>query len=188
MSTQVLKFDGNDIRFVFDEDDYWIACKDLMVALEYSSISNATNLFKQVPEEWKKLKTVDTPGGQQKLVCVKNQGVNLFLERSDKPKARRLQRWIAQYVSDNSDLTESEHKAKCDRTLEQINSMFSSICGGTFDFRNISEGCVQKSKVKSPSTKKLPKEKEKIDNEIEEILNECGRKLLLKLLKDSGRC
>ena len=188
MSTQVLKFDGNDIRFVFDEGDYWIACRDLMNALEYSSISNATNLFKQVPEEWKKLKTVNTPGGQQKLVCVKNQGVNLFLERSDKPKARRLQRWIAQYVSDNSDLTESEHKAKCDRTLEQINSMFSTICGGVFDFQDISENHIQKSKIKSPPKKKPQKENKEVNNEIEEILNECGRKLLIKLLKDSDRC
>ena len=188
MSTQVLKFDDHDVRFVFDEGDYWIVCKDLMNTLDYASMSNATNLFKPVPEEWKKLKTVDTPGGPQKLVCVISQGVNLFLERSDKPKAKRLQRWIAQYVSDNSDLTEEQHKAKCDRTLEQINSMFSTICDGTFEFQDISENHTQKSKIKSTPKKKPQKEKEEVDNEIEEILNECGRKLIIKLLKDSGRC
>ena len=188
MSTQILKFDDHDVRFVFDDGDYWIVCKDLMNALDYASMSNASGLFKQIPEQWKMLKSVDTPGGAQKVICVKNQGVNLFLERSDKPKARRLQRWIAQYVSDNSDLTESEHKAKCDRTLEQINSMFSMVCGGQYAFHDISESRIQNSKTKSTPKKKPSKEKAEVDNEIEEILNECGRKLLLKFLKDSGRC
>ena len=40
-----------------------------------------------VPEDWKGTKRIRTPGGEQEMLCLSEQGLYFFLGRSDKPKA-----------------------------------------------------------------------------------------------------
>lgn len=40
-------------------------------------------------------KSVPTPGGEQDMLCVTEQGLYMFVIRSDKPKALPFQKWLA---------------------------------------------------------------------------------------------
>ena len=84
------------VRTTEDEDGtVWFVAKDIAQALEYSEESNPTRLLGNVPEIWKGVKRIHTPGGAQNMLCLTEQGVYFFLGRSGKPKALPYQIWIA---------------------------------------------------------------------------------------------
>jgi len=53
------------------------------------------NLIKNIPEEWKGVNRIHTPGGDQEMLVLTEQGLYFFLARSDKPLALPFQKWIA---------------------------------------------------------------------------------------------
>ena len=71
--------------------------RDIAEALEYpeNSLKQMNNLCSGVPEEWKGHRRIMTPGGEQNMLCLTEQGVYFFLGRSDKAKALPYQMWIA---------------------------------------------------------------------------------------------
>ena len=86
------------VRTTQDADGtMWFVGKDIAQCLEYSdaSVSQPNNLFSAVPEVWKGYKRIMTPGGEQNMTCLTEQGVYFFLGRSDKAKALPYQMWIA---------------------------------------------------------------------------------------------
>lgn len=84
------------VRTTQNEDGtVWFVARDIAEALEYSESNNTTNIFSNVPEIWKGIKRINTPGGEQKMLCLTEQGLYFFLGRSDKPKALPYQMWIA---------------------------------------------------------------------------------------------
>ncbi|MBQ7220743.1 MAG: hypothetical protein IJS28_07175 [Synergistaceae bacterium] len=101
MNNQLQVFSNNSftVRTTRDEDGtVWFVAKDIAECLEYSEATisnNISNLFKAVPEIWKGNKRIITPGGEQEMTCLTEQGVYFFLGRSDKPKALPYQMWIA---------------------------------------------------------------------------------------------
>ena len=96
MSTEIKLFENNEVRFVTEDDgNFWIVGKDLLRALEYADNFNPSRAFAQIPEDWKGVQPIHTPGGTQQLLCLSEQGLYFFLGRSDKPKAIPYQRWIA---------------------------------------------------------------------------------------------
>ena len=91
-------YSNNDfrVRTTVDADGtVWFVGKDIAEALEYAEASNPARLFANIPEEWKGVKRFHTPGGEQNMLCLTEQGVYFFLGRSDKPKALPYQKWIA---------------------------------------------------------------------------------------------
>lgn len=72
-----------------------IVAKDVAEALGYAKGSNPTRLFQTVPEEWKGVKRIHTPGGLQDMLTLTEQGLYFFLGRSDKPAALPFQKWLA---------------------------------------------------------------------------------------------
>lgn len=85
-------------RVIQDEDgQIWFAARDVAIALGYSqeSIETPGKLFGHVPEIWKGRKRIPTPGGEQNMLCLSEQGLYFFLGRSDKEKALPYQMWIA---------------------------------------------------------------------------------------------
>lgn len=100
-SLQVFNNGQFSVRSVCDNGEIWFVAKDIAQVLEYSEStisSNIRNLFGNVPEIWKGNKPIITPGGEQEMLCLTEQGVYFFLGRSDKPKAQPYQIWIAQDV------------------------------------------------------------------------------------------
>jgi anti-repressor protein len=91
---QVFEYQENQIRTVVDEqgNPWWVA-KDVCTGLGYSRFDS--NLLGNVPEEWKGTKPIRTPGGEQDMLCLSEQGLYFFLARSDKPSAFPFQKWIA---------------------------------------------------------------------------------------------
>jgi prophage antirepressor-like protein len=68
---------------------------DLLVALNYSDLSNVGKSVAHVPKEWRGRDRVPTPSGVQEMVVLSEQGLYFFLGRSDKPKALTMQKWVA---------------------------------------------------------------------------------------------
>lgn len=50
--------------------------------------------MQSVPDIWKGNKRIITPGGEQEMLCLSEQGLYFFLGRSDKPKALPYQMWV----------------------------------------------------------------------------------------------
>lgn len=93
-----LNYNGFTIRHVKDNDGkIWFVAKDIARKLNYSdaSIAQSNNLFGAVPEVWKGHKRIMTPGGEQDMLCVTENGAYFFLARSDKPGALEFQMWLA---------------------------------------------------------------------------------------------
>jgi prophage antirepressor-like protein len=97
-SIQLFSNQQFSVRSTIDENGMiWFVARDVAEALEYeeSSISSINKLCANVPDEWKGRKRFLTPGGEQEMLCLTEQGVYFFLGRSDKPKALPYQMWIA---------------------------------------------------------------------------------------------
>ena len=102
-SLQIFNNDNFTIRTISENGNIWFVAKDVVQALEYSdnSTKQMNNLCGFVPEEWKGHKRIMTPGGEQEMLCLTEQGLYFFLGRSDKAKAIPYQKWIAGDVVPN---------------------------------------------------------------------------------------
>lgn len=96
-SLQIFNNGEFPIRTIQYGGGLWFVAKDVAEALEYSeaSINQVNNLCATVPEIWKGHKRIMTPGGEQEMLCLTEQGLYFFLGRSDKKKALPYQMWIA---------------------------------------------------------------------------------------------
>lgn len=83
------------VRVIQKDDQLWFVGKDVLDALEYAEGYNPSRAFDVVPADWKGVQPMHTPGGEQEMLCITEQGLYFFLGRSDKPKALPYQRWIA---------------------------------------------------------------------------------------------
>jgi anti-repressor protein len=93
---QVFSFEGKETRIVEVEGEPRFVAKDVATALGYSESSTKGNdLFRNIPEEWKGVESVSTPGGIQEMLCLSEQGLYLFLGRSDKAAALPYQKKVA---------------------------------------------------------------------------------------------
>lgn len=81
------------VRILESNGEIWFVAKDIAESLEYSYWQ--ANIVAHVPEIWKGIKRINTPGGYQEMLCLTEQGVYFFLGRSDKKKAIPYQMWIA---------------------------------------------------------------------------------------------
>ena len=109
------------VRTIANENgEIWFVAKDVAQALGYaeSSVNNALSaLFQSVPKMWRDKKQIFTPGGEQEMLCLTEQGLYFFLGRSDKPKALPYQMWIA------GDVIPSIRKCLCLKTPDWTQSV-----------------------------------------------------------------
>ena len=95
-SLQIFSKDNFSVRTIRDEDGkIWFVARDVAEALEYNLDGGMSRIFGNIPEQWKGGKRIATPGGEQEMLCLTEQGLYFFLGRSDKPKALPYQMWIA---------------------------------------------------------------------------------------------
>ena len=89
-------FDDELVRVLQDESgEPLFVAKDVCRALGYADASNPARLIAHVPEEWKGVNPIHTPGGEQDVLTLTEQGLYFFVARSDKPKALPFQKWLA---------------------------------------------------------------------------------------------
>lgn len=86
-------FGENLVRTLTDEQgNPWFVAKDVALALGYEW--NGSARISHVPEEWRRVTSVVTPGVQE-MLTLSEQGLYFFLGRSDKPGALPFQKWLA---------------------------------------------------------------------------------------------
>jgi prophage antirepressor-like protein len=85
-------FQDRPLRVIEVGGEPWFVAKDVAGALGYIW---QPNLVSHVPDEWKGINPINTPGGKQDILCLSEPGLYFFLGRSDKPLALPYQKWIA---------------------------------------------------------------------------------------------
>ncbi|MBR0252527.1 MAG: hypothetical protein IJQ57_04165, partial [Synergistaceae bacterium] len=72
MSKEITIFENDELGFtvrtIKEEDEIWFVAKDVAQALEYSAWQ--PNIIANVPEIWKGIKRINTPGGEQEMLCL----------------------------------------------------------------------------------------------------------------------
>lgn len=96
---QLFEFEGEEIRFVGDPDKPECVGAD-MVAILYPEVDTKqrTTYLRGIPEEWKGLQKVQTLGGEQEMVTLKEPGIYALIARSNSPKAVPFQKWMFEDV------------------------------------------------------------------------------------------
>ena len=105
-------FESLSIRVItHDDGSFSVVAKDVLLALGYAegTLSNIGDAISHVPSEWKGRFPIPTPGGTQEMLTLTEQGLYFFLNRSDKPKALPLQKWVAGEVLPSIRQTGSYH-------------------------------------------------------------------------------
>lgn len=90
---KVFEFEEKQVRIVMVDDEPWLVAKD--VAEVIGAVWEGAKSIGAVPEEWKGVLPVYTPGGMQQTQCLTEQGLYFFLARSDKPAALPFQKKVA---------------------------------------------------------------------------------------------
>ena len=90
---QVFEFENRKVRIVLVDGEPMFICKDIVEGI--GAIWNGEQNIRHVPEEWKGVISVMTPGGEQKMTAFSEQGLYFYLARSDKPSALLFQKQIA---------------------------------------------------------------------------------------------
>lgn len=91
----IFNYEQNQVRTVVVDGEPWFVAKDVVAILGYSSGSNVSRLISNVPEEWRGVKPIHTPGGTQFMSVISEPGLYFFLSRSDMDVALPFQRWVA---------------------------------------------------------------------------------------------
>ena len=90
----------NKIRTARNDGRLWFVARDIARYLEYASAKGSiSTLFRSIPSVWKKKNSIQTLGGMQDMLCISEEGLSLFLERSDKSKSKFYQILIASDAS-----------------------------------------------------------------------------------------
>jgi anti-repressor protein len=92
-SLQVFDFENKKVRIVDIEGVPAFVAKDVVEAVD--SVWKASDSIRHIPEEWKGVHSVWTPGGVQEMQVLFEQGVYFYLARCDKPAALPFQKKIA---------------------------------------------------------------------------------------------
>ena len=95
METEIQIFKNpqfGEVRVAEVNGEPMFVAKDVAEKLGYNW---QPNLVGHVPEEWKGISYINTPGGNQGVITLSEQGVYFFLARSDKPLALPFQKWMA---------------------------------------------------------------------------------------------
>ena len=176
---QVFSFDGKQTRVTVVDGEPWVVAKDVAVALDYGLDSKVGMLFKHVPDEWKGVNPIYTPGGEQNVLCLSEQGLYFFLGRSDKPKAVPYQKWIAGEVVPSN----RKHGAY----------MTPDVLARTITDPDFLIGLLQELKSEQEKSKVLTKQNQQLKGKNDELETEnqelysSNRTLKLQRLRDSKK-
>jgi prophage antirepressor-like protein len=89
----VFQFESFEIRFVGTADDPWWVATDVCAVLEIN-ISQTRRL----DDDEKGLRSVQTLGGNQEMLCITESGLYSLILGSRKPQAKRFKKWVTREV------------------------------------------------------------------------------------------
>lgn len=91
----LFQYAGQDVRTVIVDGEPWFVATDVCRILDHS---NASMAVASLDDDEKGLRTVDTLGGAQSLMCVNEPGLYSLIIRSRKPEAKAFKRWVTHDV------------------------------------------------------------------------------------------
>jgi anti-repressor protein len=91
---QVFEFEDRKVRIIEKDEEFWFIAKDIVEGIGAIWKGGAGSV-PHVPEEWKGVCHIQTPGGIQEMTGLKEQGVYFYLARSNMPAALPFQKKIA---------------------------------------------------------------------------------------------
>ncbi|MCI1985286.1 MAG: phage antirepressor [Lactobacillus sp.] len=93
---QLFDFHGQSIRTVLVDDQPMFVGKDVAEVLGYSKPANAVN--KYVPDKFKGVTKLMTPGGKQDFVVIAEPGLYKLVFKSEMPNSEEFTDWVAAEV------------------------------------------------------------------------------------------
>lgn len=87
-------------RFIQEGDSFVVVAKDVVEGVGNVWKGDAGSIA-HIPAQWKGVRSVQTPGGIQEMICLTEEGLYFYLGRCDKPAALQYQMWIAGEVVPN---------------------------------------------------------------------------------------
>jgi len=83
------------IRVFFDDKgEFCAVVRDVVLALGYKDLASSSKVTRDIDDKYKGRAPVSTPGGTQYMLYLTEEGLRILLSRSDKARARALQRWL----------------------------------------------------------------------------------------------
>jgi prophage antirepressor-like protein len=90
------QFADLDVRTATDEhSEVWFCAKDVCAALD---ISWSSMILENMPDNWKGVIKLITPGGEQSANFINEAGLYHMIFRSNKPKAKEFANWVCETV------------------------------------------------------------------------------------------
>jgi prophage antirepressor-like protein len=125
---QLFGFDGQDIRVSMQNGEPWFVLKDVCGVL---GVGNSRDVSARLADDEKGVDLIDTLGGKQEVTIINEFGLYSVLSRSDKPEAKRFQRWVNHevlpsirkhggYIVGQSEMSREEFLAKALRISDDI--------------------------------------------------------------------
>lgn len=116
---EIFEFQYNNIRILTEDGEPLFVLADLCSALD---IANTRNVTSRLDAEVKGVRTVDTPGGAQRMAVVTEAGMYEVIFMSRKPEAKQFKRWITSVVLPEIRKTGSfqQPKSLAERSLELV--------------------------------------------------------------------
>jgi anti-repressor protein len=93
MNLEVYSYQNSNLRVVHWDGEPWFVAKDVCNILEID-----TSQTRRLDEDEKGLRLIQTPGGEQEMVCVNEPGLYSLILGSRKPEAKRFKRWVTHEV------------------------------------------------------------------------------------------
>ena len=85
-----------DVRIVDNNGEVFFVGRDAATALSYSNPNDA--LAKHVPDKYKRVSRIATPGGEQNMTLINEAGLYKLVMRSKLPSAERFSDWVCEEV------------------------------------------------------------------------------------------
>lgn len=90
---QVFNFNSNEVRVNIIDGQPWVVAKDVCTVLEIDQSQT-----RRLDEDEKGLRSIQTLGGEQNMLCVNEPGLYSLVLGSRKPEAKEFKRWITHDV------------------------------------------------------------------------------------------
>lgn len=116
----IFNFQDQQVRTALLDGEPVFVAKDVLTVLGYSESTLPARAIAHVPEEWRGLHPIHTPGGFQDMHVLSEQGLYFFLGRSDKPAALPFQKFVAGEVMPSIRKTGSYTAIKAPKPTEQL--------------------------------------------------------------------
>lgn len=91
----IYNFQGQDVRIVDKNGNFWFIGKDLCNAIGIASYRTAIS---NLDEDEKGVVSIDTPGGKQSVSIVSESGMYSLILDSRKPEAKKFKKWVTSEV------------------------------------------------------------------------------------------